>query len=305
MGDLWERGDSVTVPLILQIQEDALDSKASLTDALRKAKIACTKLDLIEFGNWLDLELNGYVNTPVQQLPEYRKIYGFPEWHNPYHGWQPIIFPNSKAAEICSCAPISMSVAAIEESLRNAPYPPDLASKILGGKRESIHIKLTSSSLSDILNYVRNIVINWTVDMEKQGVLGDNLIFSPEDRAKSATLTAQTVTNHIHISQVGSFVQNADRSVVQGVVGSTLDLEGVKELLQQIEPLLPASNIAVPVKEATEDVLDELKSEAGKQNPDSSRLRILLESLKRVLAPAGDHLVRIAVDSAITKLLGP
>ena len=54
-------GCVMTTPLILQIQEAALDSKSSVTDALRKAKIACVKLELAEFGNWVDLELNGYI----------------------------------------------------------------------------------------------------------------------------------------------------------------------------------------------------------------------------------------------------
>jgi hypothetical protein len=67
----------MTTPLILQIQEAALDSKSSVTDALRKAKIACVKLELAEFGNWVDLELNGYIGK-VSELPEYRKLRGIP-----------------------------------------------------------------------------------------------------------------------------------------------------------------------------------------------------------------------------------
>jgi hypothetical protein len=69
----------MTTPLIVQIQETALDSKSSVTDALRKAKIACVKLGLTEFGNWVDLELNGYIGKNVDELPEYRKLHGIPK----------------------------------------------------------------------------------------------------------------------------------------------------------------------------------------------------------------------------------
>jgi hypothetical protein len=48
--------------------------------------------------------------------------------------------------------------------------------------------------------------------MEKQGVLGNDLSFSQQERATSADVTAQTV---IHIGQVGSSVQSAQYSVVQ------------------------------------------------------------------------------------------
>jgi AbiTii len=125
----------VTVPLILQIQQAALDSNASVTDALRRAKLACAKLGLAEFGDWVDRDLNGYMDIPVKQLPAYRKLHGKPEFYNPFHGWQPIIFNTTKAAEIGSFAPIGMSISAIEESLRDAkadgsfefPYSPELA----------------------------------------------------------------------------------------------------------------------------------------------------------------------------------
>ena len=69
----------MTTPLILQIQEAALDGKAPITDALRKAKVACAKLGLAEFGRWVDSELNGYMDSKVADLPPYRKLYGTPQ----------------------------------------------------------------------------------------------------------------------------------------------------------------------------------------------------------------------------------
>ena len=107
-------------PLILQIQEAALDSKSSVTDALRKSKIACVKLGLTDFGNWVDLELNGYIGKKVGELPEYRKFHGIPEAFNPYQGWKPIIFRSPEQQKNLSFAPIGMPIAALEDSLRDA-----------------------------------------------------------------------------------------------------------------------------------------------------------------------------------------
>jgi AbiTii-like protein len=108
----------MTIPLILQIQQATLDSNSSVTDALRKAKLACVKLDLVEFGNWVDLELNGYMDKSAAELPKYRKLHGTPEGYNPYHGWQPIMFRTAKVEASCSLAPLGMSIPAIEELLR-------------------------------------------------------------------------------------------------------------------------------------------------------------------------------------------
>ena len=120
----------MTTPLILQIQQVAMDSKSSVTDALRKAKIICVKLGL----NWVDLELNGYIGKKFEELPEYRKLHGIPEAFNRYQGWQPIIFRSPEQEKNWSFAPIKMTIAAIEHSLRDSisigalylPYPPEV-----------------------------------------------------------------------------------------------------------------------------------------------------------------------------------
>ncbi|MGH6937128.1 MAG: hypothetical protein ACRED2_13345, partial [Methylocella sp.] len=120
----------------------------------------------------------------------------------------------------------------------------------------------------------------------------------------SSAVAAQTVTN-IHIEKVGSFVQNAENSVVQGGVGSTMNLAvGVRDLVQQVEQLLPAAHLEPTLQKEARAALDELKEAANSTSPDSGRLRKGLESLKRVLAPAGEHLLKIAVDATVTKLIG-
>jgi hypothetical protein len=168
--------------LILQIREAALDSKCSVTDALRKAKIACVKLGLTELGNWVDLELNGYIGKKVEGLPEYGKFHGIPEAFNPYQGWKSIIFHSPEQQKNLSFAPIGMPIAALEDSLRDAnsegafimPYPPELDHKIRKSLNwgDDIRIRLNSIDCANILHAVRNILLDWTLAMDTQGILG-------------------------------------------------------------------------------------------------------------------------------------
>ncbi|MGH7783461.1 MAG: hypothetical protein ACREO5_06450, partial [Candidatus Binatia bacterium] len=272
-------------PLILQIQESALDNKSSVTDALRKAKIACIKLGLTEFGNWVELELNGYIGKKVGELPEYRKLHGIPEAFHSYRGWTPITFASPEQERKWSLAPIGMTIAATEDSLRDAkstgllyvPYPPEIRHEL----RKSLNvnwindfrIKLNSLDCANIVHAVRNILLDWTLAMEKQGILGENLTFSPEERERSASMAAKTI-NNFHIEKVGSFVQNADSSVVQGDVNLTLNLAaGVRDLVQQVEQLLPAARLEHQLMQESRAALDELKEEANSTSPDSGRLR--------------------------------
>ena len=139
--------------------------------------------------------------------------------------------------------------------------------------------------------------------MEKQDVLGSNLTFTQQERANSVDVTAQTV---FHIEHVGSFVQNADRSVVHGEVNSAHTLvKGVRDFVGQVEKLLPVSDLPANVQGQARAALEELKeAEAGEQ-PDEGRLHRGLSALKRALAPAGESLLRLAVDAAVSKFVGP
>jgi len=301
--------------LILQIQEAALDSHSSVTDALRRAKVACAKLRLSEFGDWIDLELEGYMDKPAESLPEYRKLHGIPKVFNPYQGWQAIMFQSSEALQNVSFAPVGMSISAIENSLRDTkaegefhfPCAPELQQRLMKSLNwgpSDIQIVLSTPQVQNIIDSVRNILLTWTIEMERQGVLGQGLVFNHEERKKSVIATAQTV-NNINIGQVGSFVQTAENAVIQGEIDSTINLRNdVRSLTDQVEQLLPASNLSQQLQDQTHAALNELKDAVESAEPDTGRVQRGLQALRRVLAPAGEHLLRIAVDAAVTKLTG-
>lgn len=306
----------MSLPLILQIQQDALNKDVSVTDALRKAKVACTKLGLLDFGKWVDQELRGYVDIPVTKLPEYRKLHGIPEAYNPYHGWQPLIFQEAKAEEACSFAPVGMSISAIEESLRamaeangffEFPYPTEMANRIrraisFGGS--NVRLKIAPPAIANIVHEVRNILLEWTMEMEKEGILGKELVFSLSDREKSAKAT-DSVINNISIGHVGAFVQSAAHSVVQGETNEANTLaKGVSDLVQQVGQMLPASGLSDDIQRNAREALQKLEPVGHDEKPDTGRLRNGLEALKRALAPAGEHILRFAVDEGVKRLIG-
>jgi len=227
-------------------------------------------------------------------------------------------FESAKQLENMSFAPIGMAISAIETLVLNAkttgvfhfPYPPELQQRLMKALNwgpSNIQIELGYTQVTSLIDAVRNIILEWTIDMEKQGILGNDLSFTPEERVKSAAVTAQTVNHNIYnIEKVGAFVQHAEQSLVQGGVESTVALtEGARDLVKQVEQLLPAAKLPSEVQQDVRATLDELNEATEGSNPDVGRVQRGLNALRRVLAPAGEHLVRIAVDAAVTKLLGP
>ncbi len=48
--------------LVIELQKDIIENKTDTISILRKAKLIATKLNLIDFKQWIDYELNGYEN---------------------------------------------------------------------------------------------------------------------------------------------------------------------------------------------------------------------------------------------------
>jgi len=124
-------------PLILQIQEDCLNSSIQVAQILLKAKVAATKLELQEFLEWINVELNGYAGS-ANEIPPYREITGSPKAFNPHHGWQSIIFENSDIAKIVLIATINQPISTMKDMVSNMkevrkfifPYAQEIKEKI-------------------------------------------------------------------------------------------------------------------------------------------------------------------------------
>jgi len=159
-------------PLILQIQADCLDTNVFVANILRKAKVAATKLELRDFLEWIDKELNGYTDN----VPNYRQISGEPKAWNPYHGWQPILTKNGMFAEVISRAPIGQAIGPMEEEVRKPrspdfmlifPYPPAAKARLIASLEvpTDIHIRLSEGSVIGIIDTVKNMILDWTLEL--------------------------------------------------------------------------------------------------------------------------------------------
>jgi AbiTii len=62
--------------LISELKNDVIDSKVSISTALRKAKVLASLLKNEKMKEWIDRELNGYFNVEVEEIPSYRRANG-------------------------------------------------------------------------------------------------------------------------------------------------------------------------------------------------------------------------------------
>jgi hypothetical protein len=104
-------------PLVLLLQADYLDSSVSILEVLRKALVVARKLGLADAQVWIERELNGYKRG--DPAPQHRLLAGQIRAWNPYHGWIPVVFQDSKEASFLSTCFVGQPVGELEDLVRH------------------------------------------------------------------------------------------------------------------------------------------------------------------------------------------
>jgi len=177
----------VTKSLVLQLQSEAIDDSASISGLLMKAKLVAAKLGLDDLTEWIEFELGGYPSR--EQVPLYRRFQCKPEAFNPYVGWIPINFGATPKKFLYEFTTIYMqeSISSVEKHAAGSgklemQMPEMLTGMLYAGshsyERFKVSWRFSANSLSGVLAAVRGRILTWSLDLEKQGILGEGVSFS-------------------------------------------------------------------------------------------------------------------------------
>lgn len=291
--------------VIVELQREALDQNVSVSELLRKALVVARKLKLVELQKWIENELNGYKD----EVPDYRVASGQIRGWNPYNGWIPLIFEDPKEADALSKRGCSQSIAEIEDLLQgesstlHMPYPQHIQRKLSKGFGYETEVSLFvgRGAIVRIVDSVRNVVLNWALELEEQGVLGEGLSFSEKEK-EAATSTSQNINNFygpVHGPQIAQGNQQAIQ------VSSTfqVDVESLKALIANIESAAQKIDIPPDKRAEFESELATLRAQASSPNPKKGIVKEGLSSLRNILEGAsGSALGQIMLE--IGKMLG-
>ena len=198
--------------LILELQADILNSAVSTLDVLRKALVVAKKLGIEKFQKWIELELKGYYDLSV---PTYRFTRGQLRALNPYRGWQPIQVESKEIqkifADLCECPinqPISELISLVKtegnELIMQLPY--ELESNILSFVKTPVKISISKVSVEGVIEAVRDIILDWALQLEANGVMGEGMTFSNNEKQIAAS---HDLSSLIQINLGQSQMQNS------------------------------------------------------------------------------------------------
>ena len=185
--------------LVHELQQEAMNPNSRLSDILRKALVVSSKLKVDEFKIWIESEMKGY--PKAEDIPSYRRVNGSVKAWNPYNGWIPVIVQDSRINDLISNRSIGRPISELEslchqkdegEALQ-VPLPHDWIMKLFS-KSEEYRLGMVptliidKSKLIGILDAVRNEILNWILELESQGILGDGMSFSTDEVNKAKSI---------------------------------------------------------------------------------------------------------------------
>lgn len=244
--------------IVLDLQQEVISQNCDIVNALRKAHLIAMKLGLEDFDKWVLNELNGY--SEKNNCPEYRKLHCILKALNPYHGWMPTMINDPEMEEKISTKFIVQSISEIITLVNNGKdglsincngVELDLFNKLFDNPipmQFAYHV--STASVADIIEKVKNTLLEWTLQLEKEGIMGENMAFNEIEKEQAKSIP-QTINNYYGSTNVVN--GTANNSPI--VAGNNNTISITKEELGN-----ELSKIADEIKDTNEISSDDIET---------------------------------------------
>lgn len=291
--------------IVLELQRETMESNTNTVTLLRKALFVARKLKVKQFEEWISLELSGY--KLENSIPEYREVIGKVQWFNPYRGWCPLIIQNEEIAKVVTSQKIGQQISEIQALISGdhtnlvilLPQGiQNLLSKSTGTTTE-YQLSFSKSQLDKIQDTVKNIIFDWALKLEEDGIMGNGLSFNEKEK-QEATKNNYSI-NHFHGNASGIQIQ-------QDVINSTqsmsnqLDTTQISEFIVKLKESLTETGLSPAQQNVIESDIEAIKKEINSVQPVTTNLQTSINSIKTTLEGAGGNLIASGLLYMIDKI---
>ena len=290
--------------LVQDLLKKALDTNMSTSNLLRNAYTVAFKLNLPDFEQWINNELNGYKDA--NDLPDYRFVTGFMRFYNPYHGWQDVTIKDKKLIRALEHLPIVDKISAIEQFTESKeeiyrPLPLEMDSFF---SRKNYGMKalifLGKQQLHGIVDSVCTKILNWSLILEQKGILGEEMTFSETERT-----AAQNITINNFVGSVAHAPVQQGNSNVMNIEQCKNELDTAKFLVEEIKKIM--NDIPQGENKATLQVdIASVECQLKSPKPKMGTIKELLNSARNILEGTFGSLIasQPVIADAFSKFFG-
>lgn len=280
--------------IVLDLQQEVLKPDCDILNALRKAHLIASKLKLKEFDKWLQSELNGYSYGDQDKIPNYRKVKGTLKAFNPYNGWIPAQCTDDELEKIICEQKLWQPISELQELCQqnaegtivlqfSAEKMKAIASMFSTPVPMQFALHISQHLLKSIIELVKNCILEWTIRLESEGVLGEDMRFSQEETVM-AQKVPQTINNYY------GTVVNGDVQKSQIVSGDnntvTFSYEQVSELINEVKKVVKDSEMTEEDRETTDELITDVETKIENKKK-SAIIKAALNGLKDFLVGTG------------------
>lgn len=276
--------------LVPELVNMASDPTISTTDLLRRALVVARRLGVPELVDWISSEMNGYKHGTT--LPDYRIIYGSLMAYNDVRGHDiPCSIEDHKTSEFLRRHAEHQSIPVLEKLIASGVqlvrhFPRSIESQLEQSMMIPMRPKLVFSKpqVQGIVEMVRNRILDWALELEERGIIGDGMSFTPQEK--------QAVQQqHYHFGNVsGSQIQISSSGSTQTQANTAgTDLEALKGLIEALGAAL--GRIQGDAADELRAELATLKAQADSPKPKWEIIKATARSIKSVAEGAAGGLI--------------
>ncbi|QCT47302.1 hypothetical protein FORC086_25940 [Bacillus cereus] len=294
--------------LVLELQREAYQQQTSVSVLLRKAYALSIKLKVKELTEWAELELNGY--KVAEDLPDYRVLHGEIKAFNPYHGYIPSYFHTEIESMIRKrnlFSPLTEVELLVKQGEENGGtlmynFPSNVQRMFMEMTKHefetSLHIPV--SQFNNILDQVRNIILQWTLKLEEEGVLGEDMTFSEKEKEMAVKSTAPII-NHIGTMINSQLQQNTEHSN-QSLKVEEFKIESLDSLISSLDQF--QKELQEPkLKQELASEIEVLQSQLKSPNPKKVIIKEALKSVRNIAEGTTGSIVATGILQQVTSIL--
>lgn len=292
--------------LVLELQADALNRNIPVSDLLRKALVVTRKLGVSHIEKWLNNELNGY--GPDSEVPQYREIHGQVKVWNPYHGWQPLNFGDSEMAEALTKRKIMQPVGELDSlntkgdgGYLQVPFPQHIINSLMNAMNVPLQptLHVAPSEVIGLLDAVRNNVLDFALQLEQEGILGEGMSFSKDEKKTASQITYQ-ITNNIGSMQNSQIQQHS--SGTQNLTSGS-DLNALLCFLAKLKQGTSDLKLDHALEEELLAEISTVESQAKSPRPKQNILFESLKTIRTILEGAAGNVLASGLLAEIAKFI--
>lgn len=309
-------GGKVLESIVAELQREAISSNSKISDLLRKAFFVARKLKVTEFEQWITQELYGY-NCPPKDIPEYRQIVGRIMWFNPVHNWVPAVIHEEELSETLKRVKLAESVTELADLIEsdkghglhfqlNQTHQ-NILSNVF--KEQLIELGLYGTSVfrldfgkskaQGIIDTVRNIVLDWSLKLEEDGIMGEDLSFSDKEK-QEASKQNYNINNFYGNASGIQFQQNSPNSTQTMTNG--VDVGQISELITKIKENIDQTGLSEEQQSVVESEVETISAELVSAQPQPTVIQKSLQSIRTMLEGAGGNVIASGLTFMIEKL---